>query len=108
MTTHLVDSFVRHTESGTSVPKNLEYAMNLSRKKPVSEIPVVAARSSEPEPILTLEQVAERFQMKPSTVRELIRKRNRNPLPALNGGKFLRFKWSMVERWLDDSRGRAA
>jgi excisionase family DNA binding protein len=82
--------------------------VNLSRKKAVSAIPVVAARSSEPEPILTLEQVAERLQMKPSTVRELIRKRNRNPLPALKAGKFLRFKWSMVERWLDDSRGRAA
>jgi excisionase family DNA binding protein len=82
--------------------------VNSSRKKTVTTIPVVSARSSEPEPILTLEQVAERLQMKPSTVRELIRKRNRNPLPALKAGKFLRFKWSMVEQWLDDSRGRAA
>jgi excisionase family DNA binding protein len=78
------------------------------RKKTVSEVHAVAARSSEPEPILTMEQVADRLQMKPSTVRELIRKRNRNPLPSLKAGKFLRFKWSMVEQWLDDSRERAA
>jgi len=82
--------------------------VNLSRKKAVSAIAVVAARSSEPEPILTLEQVAERLQMKPETVRELLRKRNKRPLPSLKAGKFLRFKWSMVEQWLDGSRGRAA
>jgi len=82
--------------------------VNSSRRKTVSAIPAVAARSPEPEPILTLEQVAERLQMKPSTVRELLRKRNRRPLPALKAGKFLRFKWSMVEQWLHESLGRVA
>jgi len=81
----------------------------MNRKKSVSEIPVVSARWLEPEPILTLEQVAERLQLKPSTVRELLRKRNKSrPLPALKVGKFLRFKWSLIERWIDDSLGRAA
>ena len=60
------------------------------------------------EPVLTLEQVAERLQLKPSTIRELLRKRNRRPLPALKAGKFLRFKWSLIERWIDESRERVA
>lgn len=66
---------------------------------PVSCIPAPAVS----EPILTIEQVAERLQMKVSQVRELLRRRNKRPLPALKcGGKFLRFKWSMVEVWLHE------
>jgi len=83
--------------------------MNASRKK-VSEIPsAIVAAPQVFEPVLTLEQVAERLQLRPETVRELLRKRgNRRPLPSLKAGKFLRFKWSMVEQWLHESRGRAA
>jgi len=58
------------------------------------------------EPILTIEQVAERLQLKPSTVCELTRRRNRHPLPALRVGKFLRFRWSEIERWLNERQRR--
>jgi excisionase family DNA binding protein len=76
--------------------------MGLKDKKSVVQ-PVVSIPSSEP--ILTIEQVAERLQLKPSTVYELTRRRSRHPLPVLRAGKFLRFRWSEVERWLDESRG---
>ncbi|PYT74198.1 MAG: hypothetical protein DMG41_05395 [Acidobacteria bacterium] len=83
--------------------------MSLSKSKkpqssgtsPTTALPAVS------EPILTIGQVAERLQMEVSTVRELLRKRNRRPLPSLKCGKFLRFKWSLIEQWLDESR-RAA
>ena len=52
------------------------------------------------EPILTIEQVAKRLQLRPSTVYELTRRRNRRPLPVLRAGKFLRFRWSQIEAWL--------
>ena len=55
----------------------------------------------EPEPILTIEDVATRPKFKnTSTVYELTRKRNRRPMPAMRAGKVLRFYWSEVERWL--------
>lgn len=60
--------------------------------------PVVSLLSSEP--ILTVEQVAERLQLKPSTVYELTRRRSRHPLSVLRVGKFLRFRWSAIEAWL--------
>lgn len=74
---------------------------------PVVSIPVVRPVVSEE--ILTIQQVAERLQMGVPTVRELLRSRNKRPLPHLKAGKFLRFKWSLIERWLDESAsGRAA
>jgi hypothetical protein len=82
-----------------------------NRQKSVVEPRVVTAVVSvcPPEPILTLAQATERLQLKPETVRELLRKRgNRKPLPSLKAGKFLRFKWSLVERWLDETQERAA
>jgi len=56
------------------------------------------------EPILTIQQVVERLQLKPSTVYELTRRRSRHPLPVLRAGKFLRFRWSEIERRLDESQ----
>jgi len=78
--------------------------MGLKNKQ---EIVQPAASSQSLEPILTIEQVAERLQLKPSTVYELTRRRNRHPLPVLRAGKFLRFRWSEIERWLDESRDAA-
>ncbi len=78
--------------------------MGLKNKQEVVQ-PAVSSQSSEP--ILTIEQVAERLQLKPSTVYELTRRRNRHPLPVLRAGKFLRFRWSEIERWLDESRDAA-
>ena len=79
-----------------------------TRKKSVSEsLPASITAGSSPEPILNLEQVSERLQLKPSTVRELLRKRIQRPLPSLKVGKFVRFKWSLIEKYLDESRGAA-
>jgi excisionase family DNA binding protein len=71
--------------------------MGLENMKGVVQ-PAVSIQSSEP--ILTIEQVAERRQLKPSTVYELTRRRSRRPLPVLRVGKFLRFRWSEIEAWL--------
>lgn len=79
--------------------------MGLRNKKDVAQ-PVVSVPSSEP--ILTAQQVAERLQLKPSTVYELTRRRNRRPIPVLRAGKFLRFRWSEIEQWLNESREKPA
>jgi excisionase family DNA binding protein len=57
-----------------------------------------------PQSILTGEQVATQLQISPDTVYELTRRRCRNPLPFIKVGKYLRFRWSDVERWLDDGK----
>ena len=62
-----------------------------------AQTPVTVSNS---EPILTGEQVAERLQLKTSTVYEFTRRRSKRPLPAMHAGKFLRFYWSDVEKWL--------
>jgi excisionase family DNA binding protein len=56
------------------------------------------------EPILTPEQVAERLQIKARTVYELTRRRSARPLPVLKVGKYLRFRWSEIEQWLNEGR----
>jgi excisionase family DNA binding protein len=56
------------------------------------------------EPILTSEQVAERLQIKTSTVYELTRRHKARPMPVLKVGKYLRFRWSDIERWLNGGR----
>ena len=56
------------------------------------------------EPILTREQVAERLQIKASTVYELARRRSARPMPVLKVGKYLRFRWSEIEQWLNECR----
>jgi len=75
-------------------------------KKSVT-LPIEISSNSLPvfEPILTVEQAAEILQLKPSTVYELTRRRNSRPLPVHKAGKFLRFRRSEIERWLD---GKAA
>ncbi len=75
--------------------------MGLNNKK---EIVQRAISIQDFEPILTIGQVAERLQLKPSTVYELTRRRKRHPLPTLRVGKFLRFRWSEIERWLNECR----
>jgi excisionase family DNA binding protein len=63
-----------------------------------------------PEPILTPQQVATRLQLPSSaTVYEMTRRRasGRRPMPFFKVGKFLRFKWSEIERWLEESRKAA-
>lgn len=56
------------------------------------------------EPVLTPEQVAERLQIKAQTIYQLTRRRSLRPMPVLKVGKYLRFRWSDIERWLDEGR----
>ena len=75
-------------------------------KKSAPAAPVsVPPAALTPESILTVEQLAERLQLKPSTVYELTRKRlnGRPPMPRLRVGKFLRFYFSEVEKWMRES-----
>jgi Helix-turn-helix domain len=74
----------------------------MASRKAVPVMPAQApAPHVEPEPILTIEDIATRLKLKnTSSVYELTRKRNRRPLPCMRAGKFLRFFWSDVERWL--------
>lgn len=76
-------------------------------KKPASPQPIQITSDPRPifEPILTVEQAAEILQLKPSTIYELTRRRNARPLPVHKAGKFLRFRRSEIENWLD---GKAA
>jgi excisionase family DNA binding protein len=56
------------------------------------------------EEILTGEEVALRLKVPPTTVYEWTRRRNRRPIPNHRAGKYLRFYFSEVEKWL---RGEA-
>ena len=79
----------------------------MASRKSASVVPAQTPVPSvvNPEPVLTPEQVAARLQLNASTVYEFTRKRNKRPLPAMRAGKFLRFYWSDVEKWL---KGNAA
>jgi Helix-turn-helix domain len=52
--------------------------------------------------ILTVEELALKLKVKTSWVKEQTRSRNRNkhPMPVLRVGKYIRFRWSEVSRWL--------
>ena len=80
-------------------------AQKASKKSASSPIEISSTSLPIFEPILTVEQAAEILQLKPSTVYELTRRRNSRPLPVHKAGKFLRFRRSEIERWLD---GKAA
>jgi len=60
-----------------------------------------------PEDILTPAQLAERLQVSTSWVFEQTRTRakvrNRNPLPCIRLGKYIRFSWSSVCQWMAEN-----
>jgi hypothetical protein len=75
----------------------------MAARRAANAVPVQAPVSpvSNPEPILTPQDVADRLRFDSArTVYELTRRRNKRPLPAMKAGKVLRFYWSEVERWL--------
>lgn len=79
--------------------------MNASKakgKSGVEPLPLPTASASF-EPILTIEDVAQRLSIEPRTVYELTCRGAKRPLPLLRVGKFLRFRWSHIEKWLDES-----
>jgi hypothetical protein len=59
-------------------------------------------------PLLTPLQLAERLAVPPSWVREKTRERARlrdkDPLPVVRLGKYVRFSWPAVEEWLARQR----
>jgi len=58
----------------------------------------------DPADLLTPEQLAERLQVPKSWVFEQTRQRakvrNKNPLPCIRLGKYLRFSWVQVCQWM--------
>jgi hypothetical protein len=66
----------------------------------------------EPSHILTPEQLAERLQVQVSFIYENTRARagvrNADPLPFIRMGKYLRFYWPEVEKWLQRRQGGRA
>lgn len=62
----------------------------------------------DPADILTPEQLAQRLQVKKSWIVEQTRNRakarNTRPLPCIRLGKYLRFSWSQVSEWLQQSQ----
>jgi hypothetical protein len=59
-----------------------------------------------PEDILTPEEVAKRLKVPPTWVYEKTRsrgQRNKNPLPCLRIGKYIRFAWPQVAAWLEST-----
>jgi predicted DNA-binding transcriptional regulator AlpA len=65
----------------------------------------------DPSDILTPEQLAQRLQVSKSWVFEQTRNRakvrNQNPLPCIRLGKYLRFSWSQVSDWLQNSQNNS-
>lgn len=58
----------------------------------------------DPGDLLTPEQLAARLQVSKSWIfeqtRERAKVRNKNPLPVIRMGKYLRFSWSAISQWL--------
>jgi excisionase family DNA binding protein len=54
-----------------------------------------------PEDIITPEEVAARLKVPESWVYEKTRARCRNPIPCLRLGRYIRFDWNAVIKWLE-------
>lgn len=65
--------------------------------------------NTEPGDLLTPQELAERLKVSPSWVfeqtRERAKIRNRNPLPCIRLGKYIRFSWTAVCEWMAQDRG---
>jgi excisionase family DNA binding protein len=51
--------------------------------------------------LLTHEEIAERLKVPASWVYEKTRKRCRNPIPSIPMGRYIRFDWDAVVKWLE-------
>ncbi len=64
---------------------------------------------TQPGDLLTPAELAERLKVSPSWVfeqtRERARIRNRNPLPCIRLGKYIRFSWTAVCEWMAQDKG---
>jgi predicted DNA-binding transcriptional regulator AlpA len=60
------------------------------------------------EPFITVKQLAERLQVKISTIWEWTRRRNTNPIPHFSvSRKVVYFRWSEVVKWVEGQRQAA-
>jgi predicted DNA-binding transcriptional regulator AlpA len=84
----------------------------MNRRKPIhvlGERETIHAESDPVvEPFITVKQLAQRLQVKTSTIWEWTRRRNTNPIPHFSvSRKVVYFRWSEVVRWIEGQR-RAA
>jgi excisionase family DNA binding protein len=90
------------------VPEAVEFLHNSGGldESPESKMAKRAQDRSEPitilnpSDILTPEELAARLKVRRTWVYEKMRRRSRNPLPAIKLGRFLRFNWPSVCEWL--------
>jgi hypothetical protein len=52
--------------------------------------------------VLTHEDVAQRLKVPASWIYEKTRKRCRNPIPSIPMGRYIRFDWDAVVKWLEE------
>jgi excisionase family DNA binding protein len=97
-----------YSELSRVVASAPDKGMQKAKAKSADQQPAVDVISRHPEPLMTGEEVAERLKIKASTVYELTRRRTRQPLPFFKVGKYLRFRWSDVEKWLESCRGSSS
>jgi hypothetical protein len=76
-----------------------------SKKKSSSVVPSVAVVPVDPSNILTPESLAARLQVSERWIYEKSRSRNKNPLPVLRLGRYLRFDWLAVSAWMREQGG---
>lgn len=65
---------------------------------------VAIALPLSPELLWTREEAAAYLRVQPATIYQLTRRRRRIPLPYLPCRKFMRFRKSEIDRWLEQSR----
>lgn len=53
-----------------------------------------------PQDFLTPEELSARLKVKKAWIYEKMRPRQKNPLPVIKMGRFLRFHWPAVSAWL--------
>jgi predicted DNA-binding transcriptional regulator AlpA len=76
--------------------------------KPSTAVVEIAEQRPAPTPVsmlLTPEQLAEKLAVSVAWVRDQTRHRTyvreKDPLPCVRLGKFVRFRWSDIEQWID-------
>ena len=69
-----------------------------------SDGPTAVQANFDPADLLTIEQLAKRLQVSTGWIREKTRRRNRNKLPSFSLGRYVRFHWPDVCRWMMESQ----
>jgi hypothetical protein len=83
----------------------IAYFKDSDHRQADSTAPALQANFN-PADLLTPKQLAQRLQVSLGWMREKTRKRNRNKLPALPLGRFVRFYWPDVCRWMMDQQNQ--